>query len=114
MKGGKIMSLHDFTGLYAVILILFAIVAGIELGAIALTADYYLPIGKKYAINMRNLLILVMLLIIATGVMVIHFFAYSLISSTAVYIMFAIIGIIEAVILIRLVLPFLVIRKPLN
>lgn len=105
------MSLHTMTALYAVYLILFAIGGGIELGAIAITADYYLSISKKYAINLRNLLIMTMLLIVATGVMIIHFFAAGLLSANVIYIMFAIIGANEAIILAKFVLSFLVIRK---
>ena len=106
------MSLHTMSLLYAVFLILFAIGGGIELGVIAITADYYLSISKKYAINLRNLLILTLLIIVITGVMVIHLFATGFISAKVIQIMFAIIGANEVVVLAKIVLSFLIIRKP--
>ena len=106
------MSLHTMSLLYAVFLILFANGGGIELGVIAITADYYLSISKKYAINLRNLLILTLLIIVITGVMVIHLFATGFISAKVIQIMFAIIGANEVVVLAKIVLSFLIIRKP--
>ena len=108
------MTLHTMSYLFAFYLTLFAMGAGIEIGIMALTADYYLPISKKYAINMRNLLILALLIIVATGVMVVNFFAKGVMSASVIHIMLAIIGAIEGLVLVRFFLSFLIIKKPLE
>lgn len=108
------MSLHTMSYLFAFYLTLFAMGAGIEIGIMALKADYYLSLGKKYAINMRNLLILALLIIVATGVMVINFFAKGVMSANVIYTMLAIIGAIEGLVLVRFLLSFLIIKKPLG
>ena len=113
-KEERRMTLHTMSYLFAFYLTLFAVGAGIEIGIMALTADYYLSLGKKYAINMRNLLILALLIIVATGVMVVNFFAKGVMSASVIHIMLAIIGAIEGLVLVRFLLPFLIIKKPLE
>ncbi|EEJ72727.1 hypothetical protein HMPREF0548_0423 [Lactobacillus ultunensis DSM 16047] len=63
---------------------------------------------------MRNLLILTLILIVSTSVMVIYLFSASFMSTNVIYIVLAIIGVNEVMVLIRRVLPFIIIRKPIK